>query len=287
MNILVTGANGQLGSEIKAAAEAVAHRFVFTDIGELDITAPGDVRRLIEQERIHIIINCAAYTAVDKAEEAPEECQRINHHAPRILAEAASAAGATLIHISTDYVFSGEASRPLTETDTTQPIGVYGRTKLDGEEAIRAAGCRHIIIRTAWLYSTFGNNFVKTMRRLTSERNQINVVFDQVGAPTWARDLALFILHIITTEQYDRGGTYHFSGEGVCSWYDFAVAIAELSGSACRITPCHSGEFPTRVQRPHYSVLDKTKAKQTFGYDIPHWRTSLVACMAQLNKAYE
>lgn len=285
MNILVTGANGQLGQEVRRASLGGEHHFIFTDINELDITEYQAVSAFVRDHKIGLIINCAAYTQVDKAEEDLERCTHLNEIAVCHLAKAARQVDATLIHISTDYVFSGQAYRPLHEDDPTAPIGVYGHSKLRGEEAIRLSGCRHIIIRTSWLYSIYGSNFVKTMIKLTGERPKLQVVFDQVGTPTYARDLAGLILHIIQTQQYSQGGTYHFSNEGVCSWYDFACEIADLVGnSSCDIAPCHSTEFPSKVARPHYSVLDKTKVKATFGYPIPHWRTSLKACIRELDE---
>lgn len=283
MNILVTGARGQLGSELRALAAAeVEHHFMFTDVAELDITCAEAVERLVREQRVQAIINCAAYTQVDRAEDDEETADKINHRAVANLARAAAAADALLVHISTDYVFGGRGNTPFSEQDTPAPLGVYGRTKLAGEEAVRAAGCRHIILRTAWLYSTYGANFVKTMRRLMAERDELKVVMDQVGSPTYAADLAAAILHILrqplTPQQL---GTYHYTNEGVCSWYDFACAIRSLScpESACRVQPCRSWEFPAKVQRPAYSVLDKAAIKQAFGLTIPHWFTSLQRCI--------
>ena len=208
----------------------------------------------------------------------------LNHTAARYLAEAAKEADAVLIHVSTDYVFHGDKNVPYTEDEPTSPLGVYGRTKLAGEQAIQQSGCRYLIFRTAWLYSSFGNNFVKTMRRLTSERDTLNVVFDQVGSPTFAGDLARAIFEVVEKEAYaGTEGIYHYSNEGVCSWYDFAVEISNLSHTRCDIRPCHSDEFPSKVTRPSYSVLDKTKLKKTFGIVVPHWKESLVKCIEQLN----
>lgn len=284
MNILVTGSNGQLGSEIRKVAPRSPHHFVFTDIAELDITRLDDIAAFIAREQIQVIINCAAYTNVDRAEEDPETANLINHLAVQYLATAAKAADATLIHISTDYVFRGERSTPCQEDWATHPIGIYGQTKLDGERAILNSGVKHLIFRTAWLYSAFGNNFVKTMLRLTAEREQISVVFDQVGTPTHAADLAQLIVQIIDSDQLHKEGIYHFSNEGVCSWYDFAQEIAVQAGhTSCEILPCHSNEFPSKVQRPHFSVLDKTKVKQTFGIKIPYWKHSLHRCLQELN----
>ncbi len=284
MNILVTGALGQLGMALRREAQDSPHRFVFTDKAELDITCPSHIERVLDQESIELIINAAAYTQVDRAEDEPEACFLLNQEAPRLLAEATLSRGITLIHISTDYVFSGQGYHPLKEEDNPSPRSVYGLSKLRGEEAIRASGCRHIIIRTAWLYSTVGHNFLKTILRLTAERPSLQVVFDQIGTPTYAQDLAHAILHIIETDQLDKEGLYHFSNQGVCSWYDFAHVIAELAGhDACSIHPCLSSEYPTKAQRPHYSVLDKSKFASTFGLCPRHWREALGACMAELS----
>lgn len=290
MNILVTGAGGQLGTSIRKLAERQkANRFIFTDVASqpgsdivyLDITNQDAVRLLCESEKVDLIINCAAYTNVEKAEEDIPLCQLLNHQAPGILAAVAAARGATLIHISTDYVFGGDVAIPLKESFPTQPIGVYGVTKLQGEQAVMDSGCKYIIIRSAWLYSAYGKNFLKTMRKLTAERPEVKVVFDQVGSPTWAGDLAAFILHIIGTRQLHKTGIYHYSNEGVCSWYDFACAIRDLCGTPGKVLPCHSDEFPSKVRRPAFSVLDKTKAKQTFGIEVPHWFSSLKQCLEE------
>lgn len=283
MNILITGANGQLGNEMRRAAATSTHNYTFTDVADLDITALDAVCVAVAAAKADIIVNCAAYTNVDKAEDDAARADLINNEASRNLAIAAKQAGATLIHVSTDYVFDGNASVPYTEADDTCPTGVYGKTKLAGEMAIIATGCRSIIIRTAWLYSRWGNNFVKTMRRLTAERDSLNVVFDQVGSPTFAGDLADAISHIIESGQTDKTGVYHFTDEGVCSWYDFTVAIAALCGNQCDIRPIHSYEYPSKVARPHYSVLDKAKFRRTFGFAIPHWHESLVKCISQLD----
>ncbi len=270
-NILVTGADGQLGREMRTLGAASRHRYFFTDVADLDITDANAVRRFVENERIDAIVNCAAYTNVDKAEEEVETADRINREAVRNLAEAAKACGATLFHISTDYVFGGMGNIPFREEDPTAPLGVYGKTKLAGEEAIVASGCKHLVFRTAWLYSPYGRNFLKTMLQLTADKPELQVVFDQVGTPTCAADLARVIFDRIESGDYaGREGFYHFSKEGVCSWYDFAHEIAALAGhTSCKIRPCHSAEFPSKVQRPNYSVLDKTKIKTTFGIDIP------------------
>ena len=284
MRILVTGANGQLGSEMRKLGAVSPNEYIFTDVAELDITDKSAVMAFAEQNNINIIVNCAAYTNVDKAEDDEATAELINATAVRNLAEAAKAQDATLFHVSTDYVFGAEGNTPRSEDMPTNPLGVYGTTKLHGEQAIQEVGAKAIIIRTAWLYSEFGNNFLKTMLRLTKEKESLNVVFDQVGTPTYAGDLALVIFSIIEGNIYiGNEGTYHFSNEGVCSWYDFATEIAIAAGhEGCNIQPCHSSEFPSKVTRPPYSVLDKTKIKQTFGVDIPHWRDSMLYCLERL-----
>lgn len=285
--ILITGANGQLGNEMRRLGMLSPNNYLFTDVAELDITDKNAVQQYISTNNIQVVVNCAAYTNVDKAESDEATATLINATAVRNLAQAIKAVDGTLFHISTDYVFGHEGNTPRTEEMPINPLGVYGNTKLQGEKAIQEAGCKAIIIRTAWLYSEFGNNFVKTMLRLTAEHDSLNVVFDQVGTPTYAGDLALTIFSIIEGDAYaGKEGTYHFSDEGVCSWYDFAVEIARIAGHRnCRITPCHSNEFPSPVVRPPYSVLDKTKIKTTFGIDIPHWRESLAYCMGRILKA--
>lgn len=284
MNILVTGANGQLGCEMRRLGAVSPNNYIFTDIAELDITDAQAVMNAAKENNISIIINCAAYTNVDKAESDETTAELINATAVGNLAAAMKEVGGTLFHVSTDYVFGCEGNTPRTETMPTSPLGVYGRTKLNGEKAIEANGCKALVFRTAWLYSEFGNNFLKTMMRLTAEREQLNVVFDQVGTPTYAGDLALAIFSIIEAGVYEGNeGIYHFSNEGACSWYDFAVEIAATAGNTnCRITPCHSSEFPSPVTRPPYSVLDKTKIKDTFDIDIPHWRESMEYCIKRI-----
>ena len=285
-NILVTGANGQLGSEMRRLAEkkTTSDRYIFTDVAELDITDLQALRQCMSENRITIVVNCAAYTNVDKAEDDFATADLINHKAVENLAIVCEEVGAVLIHVSTDYVFQGDGNLPCREDEPTSPLGVYGKTKLAGEQAIVEVGCQYLIFRTAWLYSSFGNNFVKTMRRLTSEREQLSVVFDQVGTPTYAGDLAALIRHVIDTGKYEQQqGVYHFSNEGVCSWYDFAREIAALSGNVCDIRPCHSDEFPSKVKRPAFSVLDKTKVKKDFDYVIPYWKDSLIKCINELN----
>ena len=284
MNILVTGANGQLGCEMRRLGAVSPNNYIFTDVAELDITDAGAVMSAVRQHSIAAIVNCAAYTNVDKAESDEATAELINATAVGNLAKAMKEVGGTLFHVSTDYVFGSEGNTPRTEDMPLNPLGVYGRTKLHGEQAIAESGCKALIFRTAWLYSEFGNNFLKTMLRLTAEREQLNVVFDQVGTPTYAGDLALAIFSIIEAGVYDGNeGVYHFSNEGVCSWYDFAVEIAAAAGNAnCRINPCHSSEFPSPVTRPPYSVLDKTKVKNTFDIDIPHWRESMEYCIKRI-----
>ena len=282
MNILVTGANGQLGMEMRNVSAGSADRYIFTDVAELDITDADAVDRVIASEKVDVIVNCAAYTNVDKAEEDEQAADLINHRAVAILATAAAKYGATLIHISTDYVFDGRSCIPYKEDDATSPTGAYGRTKLAGERAVIESGCRYLIFRTAWLYSPYGKNFVKTMMKLTAEKDSLNVVFDQVGTPTCAADLAALIYKVIAERMLDHQGIYHFSNEGVCSWYDFAVEIRDLCGNICDIRPCHSDEFPSKVKRPHYSVLDKTNVKSSVDVTIPHWKDSLEVTISRL-----
>ena len=285
-NVLVTGANGQLGSQMRRLGSVSPNNYIFTDVAELDITDKGAVVQFIAANKVDVIVNCAAYTNVDKAEDDQATAELINATAVANLAEAVKAVDGTLIHVSTDYVFGTDGNTPRTEDMPTAPLGVYGVTKLHGEQAIAASGCKALIFRTAWLYSEFGNNFLKTMLRLTAERPALNVVFDQVGTPTYAGDLAVLIFSIIEYDTYEGNeGIYHFSNEGVCSWYDFATEIAAAAGhTACRINPCHSDEFPSKVTRPPYSVLDKTKVKRTFDVEIPHWRDSMIHCINRLKQ---
>ena len=284
--ILITGANGQLGSEMRRLGEVSPNTYIYTDVAELDITNGDAVAAFVKENAVDIIVNCAAYTNVDKAESDEATAELINAKAVENLAKAMKAVNGTLFHISTDYVFGNEGNTPRTEDMPLNPLGVYGRTKLRGEQAVAAVGCKAIIIRTAWLYSEFGNNFLKTMLRLTAEREQLNVVFDQVGTPTYAGDLALAIFSIIEGGVYEGNeGVYHFSNEGVCSWYDFATEIAIAAGNtACKVQPCHSSEFPSPVTRPAFSVLDKSKIKNTFGIEIPHWRDSMLYCIKRLKQ---
>ena len=290
MNILVTGAGGQLGNEMQIMARESKDNFIFTDVCEgytrLDITSLDDIRRMVRENDIKCIVNCAAWTNVDAAETAGDIVETLNATAPENLATAMKEAGGLLIHVSTDYVFGGDPyNTPCKEDQKGTPTGVYGLTKLHGEEKIKATGANHIIIRTAWLYSEYGKNFVKTMISLTATKPHLKVVFDQCGTPTYALDLARAICHIIGNRLYEgNSGVYHFSNEGVCSWYDFTVKIAKLANNTgCDIQPCHSDEFPSPVKRPAYSVLDKTKIKETFGIKIPYWVDSLEECMANIN----
>lgn len=283
MKILVTGSNGQLGNEMRRVAieSCRQHEFIFTDVAELDITNAAAV---LEAARgVGAIVNCAAYTNVDAAEDDEETAYLINATAAANLAAAAKAEGALLIHVSTDYVFGGDGNTPRTEDMPTNPLGAYGRTKLAGEQAILESGCRSVILRTAWLYSIHGKNFVKTMLSLMASRPAINVVFDQVGTPTYAGDLADAIGTILNTPA-PAEGVYHYSNEGVCSWYDFAVAIGQLAGSPCQVNPCHSSEFPSKVERPAFSVLDKAKIRTAFNLPIPHWHKSLQCCIEKLSR---
>lgn len=286
LDILVTGADGQLGRELRRLGDIAPNNYLFTDTDQLDIVDAQAVMRAVERTRAKVIVNCAAYTDVERAEQDEAAARRINAEGPAHLAAAAKKFGATLIHVSTDYVFDGTANTPYDETAAPRPATAYGRTKLAGERAVAQSGCKFITIRTAWLYSAYGRNFLKTMLRLTAERETVDVVFDQIGTPTYAGDLALAIFSIIEGGRYAGSeGLYHFSDEGVCSWYDFAVEIAAAAGREhCAIRPCHTSEFPSIVRRPAYSVLDKTKIKATFGIEIPHWRDSMLYCLKQLEK---
>ena len=281
-NILITGANGQLGNEMRVlSAEHPEYAYFFTDVAELDICNEKAILDFVKANDIHVIVNCAAYTAVDKAEENIELCTKLNADAVGYLAQAAEANGAEFIQISTDYVFDGTAHIPYKETEPTCPNSVYGSTKLAGEQNALTLCTRSMVIRTAWLYSTFGNNFVKTMIRLGKERDSLGVIFDQVGTPTYARDLARVIFAAIG--QGVVSGIYHFSNEGVCSWYDFTKAIHRLAGiKDCKVNPLHTEEYPTPAKRPHFSVLDKTKMKNTYHIEIPYWEDSVKECIDEL-----
>ena len=285
MNILVTGANGQLGNEMRVVARNSADNYIFTDVAELDITDAAAVEKMVTDNDVKVIVNCAAYTNVDKAEDDREFAELLNARAVENLAQAIRRNDGLLVHVSTDYVFGGTKNNtPCREDEPANPTGVYGVTKLHGEQAIIASGCHHIIIRTAWLYSEFGKNFLKTMLDLTTTKPQLKVVFDQVGSPTYAYDLALAIFDIVENRKYvDNDGIYHYSNEGVCSWFDFTKMIAEYADhTGCDIQPCHSDEFPSKVIRHSYSVLDKTKIKKTFGVAVPYWTDSLRVCMTNL-----
>ncbi|MBQ1865290.1 MAG: dTDP-4-dehydrorhamnose reductase [Bacteroidales bacterium] len=290
MNILVTGANGQLGTELRNVSSGSKDHWIFSDVNELpgvetvslDITNASAVEIICESEKVDLIINCAAYTNVDMAEDDPAMAELLNHTAVKNLSSVAAKRKAALIHISTDYIFNGEAFAPIPEDAQPSPLGIYGATKYAGECAIQRSGCKAIILRTAWLYSPYGKNFVKTMRNLTSGRDNIKVVADQVGTPTYARDLAEFIAGIVAKRQLSLTGTYNFTDEGVTSWYDFAVAICRMSGNVCDIRPCTSSEYPTKARRPHYSVLDKSRVKNVFGVSLPWWQDSLRKCIDRI-----
>ena len=296
MTILVTGSNGQLGNEMRLVTAGSKNRYIFTDVTSqvgcetthLEITDIDAIRAIANANDVRCIINCAAYTNVDKAETDDEAiCSKINAVAPGLLAQVMAERDGLLVHVSTDYVFGKEPyNTPCREDQQGTPIGVYGRTKKEGEQSIIAAGCKYIILRTSWLYSEFGKNFCKTMLNLTATKERLNVVFDQCGTPTYALDLAEVIYRIVDGEMYEGNtGIYHYSNEGVCSWYDFTKMIAEYSGhNACDIRPCHSDEFPSPVKRPSYSVLDKTKVKETFGIEIPYWTDSLKKCISNINR---
>lgn len=288
MKILVTGANGQLGMSLRKMADRVGHdaSWLFTDVEELDITDAAAIRAMVAGNQIDTIINCAAYTNVDAAEDNETLAEKLNAQAVENLALAMKEVGGLLVHISTDYVFGGEPrNTPCREDLPACPTGAYGRTKLHGEQAILRSGVRYLIIRTSWLYSEYGKNFVKTMLRLTQERPSLKVVFDQVGTPTYAGDLAEAIVKMLERAgQAGHDGVFHYSNEGVCSWYDFAKAIAAYAGHTdCDIQPCHSDEFPSKVVRPAYSVLDKTLVKKTFGLSVPYWTDSLKKCLRNLS----
>ena len=295
MNILVTGANGQLGNEMRIVSRNSSDKYIFTDVMDiegvqtthLDITDIEAIRTIVKDNDVKCIINCAAYTNVDKAESDEAFCRVLNAKAPENLAVVMAEVDGLLVHVSTDYVFGADPYNvPCKEDQKGTPTGVYGKTKLEGEQAIIASGCKYIILRTAWLYSEFGKNFVKTMLNLTATKPQLKVVFDQVGTPTYALDLANAIFDIVNDRKYEGNtGIYHYSNEGVCSWFDFTKMIAMLSGhNDCDIQPCHSDEFPSPVIRPSYSVFDKTKVKNTFGVKVPYWLDSLKTCLKNMNE---
>lgn len=287
MNILITGANGQLGNAMRIASRLSDDNYIFTDVAELDITDRQAVAKMVKDNNINIIVNCAAYTNVDKAEDDAEFAEILNAGAVKNLVDAVKANDGTLIHVSTDYVFGGSlGNTPRSETEPVNPTGVYGLTKLHGEQAIAESGCKALIFRTAWLYSEFGKNFVKTMLSLTASKPELKVVFDQVGTPTYAQDLADAIFDVIENRRFSGNeGIYHYSNEGVCSWFDFTKAISDIAGhDTCDIQPCHSDEFPSKVVRPSYSVLDKTKFKDTFNLKVPYWTDSLKTCIKNLKE---
>ena len=291
MNVLVTGSNGQLGTELRRLALDSPHHFIFTDINSLpgvetvylDISDRASIDIIAESEKVDIIVNCAAYTDVERAESEIDMAMLLNHQAVENLAGAAASRDAALIHISTDYIFSGEGNLPIREDAVPAPKGVYGSTKLAGEKAIQKSACRSVIVRTSWLYSPYGRNFVKTMRRLMQESGQIRVVYDQVGSPTYAADLADALMQIIQGPRIEGKAVYHYADEGAVSWYDFAQAIRELSGYDCRVVPCLTGEYPTKARRPHYSVLDKSAIKRAYRLEIPYWRDSLARCIDRMD----
>ena len=295
MNILVTGANGQLGNQMRLLGALSQDRYIYTDVVApegvettiLDITNINNVRALCQAEQVDVIVNCAAYTNVDKAESDQEFCETLNAIAPKYLAQVMKERGGLLVHVSTDYVFGADPYNvPCKEDQQGTPSGVYGLTKLHGEQNIIASGCKYIIIRTAWLYSAYGKNFVKTMLHLTATKPALKVVFDQVGTPTYAGDLADVIFDIVENRKWEgKTGIYHYSNEGVCSWYDFTLAIHRIAGiTTCHVRPLHTSEYPTPAARPHYSVLDKTKIKETFGIRIPYWTHSLEKCLKELGQ---
>lgn len=290
MNVLVTGSCGQLGRTLMDMSEGMPHAFVFTSrtpscdgrVQRLDITDEAAVDEILKGKDIDVIVNCAGYTDVERAEEETGEAFRANSEAVGILAEAAMRRGAVLIHVSTDYIFDGHSSEPYGEDAEPAPLSAYGRSKLAGELAVLASGCRHIIIRTSWLYSRYGRNFVKTIMRKTEEQPSVKVVSDQTGTPTFAGDLAEFILGIIENDQLSNIGIYNYTDEGVCSWYDFAWEVCDICGHLCEVMPCRTGDYPSCAVRPRYSVLDKTKVKETFGVDIPYWKDSLRYFLSQI-----
>ena len=290
MNVLVTGGSGQLGRSIMDVAEYSGHRFIYTymcsqsheGMVHLDITDPEEVNQAMDDYGIDVIVNCAGYTDVERAESEEDKVFKVNAEAVDVLAGAARARGALLIHISTDYIFDGTRSEPYSEDAEASPLGVYGRSKLAGELAVRASGARYMIIRTSWLYSRHGKNFVKTILKKSEEQPLLKVVSDQVGTPTYAGDLAEFILTLLEPENLEKTGTYNYTDEGVCSWYDLACEVCDMSGNLCEVVPCETGEYPVKAARPHYSVLNKSKVKKTFGIEIPYWKDSLRHCMSEI-----
>lgn len=290
MKVLVTGANGQLGRTLARIARGSGSKYIFTarvpdaerGVLQLDITDFEAVARMVADHQVDVIVNCASYTAVDKAEDEPEMAGLVNAAAVGNMAKVAKDNGAVMIHISTDYVFDGKASVPYVDDAPHCPVNVYGRTKAEAERLVFESGCSHIVFRTSWLYAVEGGNFVKRIVEKSSENSVLNVIFDQIGTPTFADDLAGLIVKVIEDNMLDRQGIYNYSNEGVCSWYDFAREICSMSGNECEIFPCHTDEYPRKARRPHYSVLDKTGVKKAFGIRIPHWKDSLAACMDML-----
>ena len=285
MNILVTGCKGQLGTELQKIADRDhQHRWVFTDVDTLDICDKEAVEQCFADHQIDACINCAAYTAVDKAEDEPELAEKINAYAPQVLAETSLKHKALLIHVSTDYVFGGNANKPYRVEDEINPQSVYGKTKAEGERLIRKSGCNHFIVRTAWLYSSVGKNFVKTMLMLGDTKDEINVVADKKGCPTWAHDLAAALMALLNKNGKEPvHETFHFTNEGQITWHDFATAIMEIGGKTCKVNPITTDQYPTKAKRPAYSVLDLSKIKEYTGIEIPDWRESLVKCIEELN----
>ena len=284
MNILVTGASGQLGRAVAKAVEGSGNRYFFCDSHELDITDTAAVEAFMTANGIGVIVNCASYTAVDKAEDEPERAGAVNHRAVAAMAQLAKAHDAVLIHISTDYVFDGRSGVAYREDDPVSPLNVYGLTKADSEKAVAESGCRYIIFRTSWLYGLDGSNFVKRIMEKTADNPMVKVISDQIGTPTFAGDLADLIANVIENDMLDRTGLYNYSNEGVCSWYDFAHEICSQAGHLCDVLPCHTDEYPRKAMRPHFSVLDKTKVKNAFGIEIPHWKDSLTFCISRLTE---
>ena len=290
MNVLVTGGSGQLGRSIMDVAEYSGHRISYTYMCSqshegmvyMDITDPEEVNQAMDDYGIDVIVNCAGYTDVERAESEEDKVFKVNAEAVDVLAGAAKARGALLIHISTDYIFDGTRSEPYSEDAEASPLGVYGRSKLAGELAVRASGARYMIIRTSWLYSRYGKNFVKAILKKSEEQPLLKVVSDQVGTPTYAGDLAEFILTLLEPENLEKTGTYNYTDEGVCSWYDLACEVCEMSGNLCEVVPCETGEYPVKAARPHYSVLNKSKVKKTFGIEIPYWKDSLRHCLSEI-----
>ena len=287
MNILITGAAGQLGRAMAKAAQGSDNKYIFCDRQNLDITDEVAVESFVQAQGIEVIVNCASYTAVDKAEDEQDAADLVNNKAVAAMAEIARKHDAVLIHISTDYVFDGKACTAYTEDAPTAPLNVYGRTKADAERAIVESGCRHIILRTSWLYGVEGDNFVKRIIEKSAENPVLKVISDQIGTPTFVEDLAGLIFLIIEENMLDRTGIYNYSNEGVCSWYDFAHEICAQVGHLCDVLPCHTDEYPRKAVRPHFSVLDKSKVKKTFGIEIPHWKDSLSLCIRELENIEE